>query len=182
MGLVSTAEGQARKLKNKRPQKRGTVGVSTSVEATKFTDTFLAKFPIELRHKVLRQAIRAAGAPVRTRARQKLAAHRSRITGTRDKWSKATAQRREGLKDLYDSMYIKLVDYDNDSVVLGMVGPRWSSGRHGHLVEFGGNRVFWGKQTGFEAPNPFMRPAAEETKSEQRRAMIKKVRTQWQKV
>ena len=77
-------------------------------------------------------------------------------------------------------MRIKVKEYG--TIVLAMIGPKYPEGAHAHLLEFGGNRVFWGKQVGSDEPEPFMRPAADETKPQQKKAMVDKVKKEWRKV
>lgn len=59
--------------------------------------------------------------------------------------------------------------YKNATIVV--VGPLWETGRHGRWVEEGHKVISHGQDTGqLTTPVPFLLPAAEETKAEQRKA------------
>lgn len=62
--------------------------------------------------------------------------------------------------------------------IMVICGPRYPAGAHGHLVEFGHQMVLWGDRIegGFVEPHPFMRPAADETKSQQESAIVDHLR------
>jgi hypothetical protein len=69
-------------------------------------------------------------------------------------------------KPLRDSIGMEVRVYDHAIVIV--IGPEYPAGAHGHLIEFGHYHVMFGVVTGdFLPAQPFMRPAADETKSEQ---------------
>jgi HK97 gp10 family phage protein len=75
-------------------------------------------------------------------------------------------------KPLRDTIGTVVRTYSKAIVVV--VGPQHPAGAHGHLVEFGHEKVLWGVRMPGEtvAAKPFMRPAADETRSEQESAII----------
>lgn len=188
MGLVSNAQNASRRMKN-RP------AVKTGAAATKETDNFLAKFPIEMREKILKQAVRAASRAVATEARKNLNrvgppgdgaknAHvgRSKKTRTREGWSKKIRDKRSGNKDMYEGMAVKVKQYRGGRVILGMTGPRSGTGNQSWILEHGGTIKLWGKGTYRLPPRPFLRPAATNTMPQQRKAMEDKMRKEWKKL
>jgi hypothetical protein len=73
-------------------------------------------------------------------------------------------------KPLRDTIGVVVREYMTAIVIY--VGPQYPAGAHGHLIEFGHNLVLFGVETSTFIPEqPFMRPAADETKSEQIQAI-----------
>lgn len=73
-------------------------------------------------------------------------------------------------KPLRDTIGVVVREYMTAIVIY--VGPQYPAGAHGHLIEFGHHLVLFGVETSiFVAAKPFMRPAADETKSEQIQAI-----------
>lgn len=69
-------------------------------------------------------------------------------------------------KPLQETIGIEVRKYDHSIVIV--MGPEYPAGAHGHLIEFGHNHFLFGVATGnFLPAQPFMRPAADETKEEQ---------------
>ncbi len=67
------------------------------------------------------------------------------------------------LRDTID-VVVRLYGY----LIVVYVGPQYPAGAHGHLIEFGHTMVLFGVVTDqFVPAKPFMRPASDETKSEQ---------------
>lgn len=179
--LADDAEETRRRAARRRRQRGRGRGVHVEITRSETTQAALLKFPIELRKKVLTKAVRASGAPVRSAARSHLKRHRSKDTGTRDKWSNKTKQARSYRKqDLYQSIAIKVKTYG--SKVVAIIGARRPDGAHAHLLEYGGRRIMWGGNEYTAEPQPFLRPAADETKPQQRAAMIRKISKEWDKL
>lgn len=90
---------------------------------------------------------------------------------------------KSGKKHLADTYKKKVIQYD-DGTVVGLVGAEYPAGAHSHNVEFGHDIVSGGKKAregrrapdkvgavvGRAAPRPHVRPAAEQTQSEQKTA------------
>ncbi len=181
MGIVSKTRAASQRLSRQAAKKTG-------VTLTKETDEFLAKFPVEMRAKLLPKATKAAATIVKKSTQQRLAPYRSKDTGTREGWSENTRQRREshGI-DLHDAMTVKTVNYNNakGGIVISMVGARWPYGNHHHLLEFGGyqHRLWGGVVDPFpQPPRPTLRPAVESTIPAQQAAMIGIVSREWEKL
>jgi len=71
-------------------------------------------------------------------------------------------------KPLAETIGIEVRDYGERQ--LAVVGPQVPAGAHGHNVENGHAIVRNGQVVGRAAPHPFIRPAADETQSEQQAA------------
>lgn len=109
-----------------------------------------------LGHEVRREAAKAAGEVVAARARQ--------LCPVGD------PAHEPDKKPLRDTIAVEIRDYGQRT--LAVIGPQYPAGAHGHLLEYGHEGVAWGKPTGRRVgPRPFMRPAFDETKSEQQSAM-----------
>lgn len=146
--------------------------VSVRTEETGDMERLLSDIDVTLRRKAARDAVRAAGNVVAKRARQ--LCQRSARTGTRKHWSNNTESQRQGVKPLADTIGVVVRDYGD--VFVAIVGPQYPAGALGHLVEFGHAWVAWGQVTSEEIkPSPFMRPAADETTSEQVAALTNKL-------
>ena len=180
MGRVRRAETEAQRLKRQRAPKR--VKGNTLVTATKETEKLLKMFPEDMREKVLKQAVRAAGGAVRNKARANIAGHRSEKTGTADKQSKEVRERRAGRPmGLWKSITVVVKTYKN--AVVAFVGPRRPWGNHGNLIEYGATVRLWGSdRTVYLPPRPFMRDAADTTKAEQKRRALQKLKREWLKI
>lgn len=72
-------------------------------------------------------------------------------------------------KALVDTIGVNV--WIGDSAIVAYIGPQYPAGAHGHLIEFGHILVIHGQVVGFVQPKPFMRPAADGTKSEQESAV-----------
>jgi len=144
------------------------------VEITGYEDLIKALDRVDeaLSGKVKREMVKAAADVVARRARQ--LCPRSATTGSRRHWSRKTATARGGVKPLAETIGVEVRDYGPRA--LAVVGPEYPAGALAHLVEFAGvdayDRVMWGRQTNRPAkPQPFMRPAFDETQAEQLAAM-----------
>lgn len=173
MSLVRAAEGQSKRLNSKRTRTR-------SVTATDATERLLQRFPIEMRNTVLKNALADGGRVVAKAAKSNLRGHRSSNTGTREEWSEKVRRKRQGQKDLFQSIRVASRVYSRSTMAI--VGARWPYGAHAHLVEFGGVFPRWGKVSTYQRPRPFMRPAAQQTERQQSAAIIRRVRREWKKV
>lgn len=126
-------------------------------------DQLLKGLDQALRRKLIKKAVRRAGMLVRNRARQLVP--QSRQSGSRQAWSASTRAQRAGVQPLRDTIQVAVRDYDDNFVAF--IGP---TAPLGHLVEFARRKVLWGQDTGETVSNEgrrFMRPAADETKSQQ---------------
>ena len=193
MGLVTKAATDAARNKNLKPPKvRRAVGANYA--ATKSTDTLLGKFPIEMREKVLKQAVRAASRQVANKTKKELnktgpktggkpnpTIGRSIKTGTAKKWSRKVLMKRAGNKwDMYQATGVKVKAYRNS--VLGMTGFRNRMGSQAWILEHGATIKLWGKGSYRLRGRSFLGKAGRDTLPKQRAAMINKIRTQWKKI
>lgn len=135
-------------------------------------EKFLEELPLMLRGKALAQAVRRGGNVVKNRARQ--------LVPVGDPNHKPDS------KPLKDTIVVKIVRFENDTVVVALIGPRSPDGNHGHLVE-GGHRVRArgkkgegpGDYTGARVEGKeFMAPAADQTIDEQTAAIVAYLRNQ----
>jgi hypothetical protein len=76
-----------------------------------------------------------------------------------------------GLKPLRDTIG-HVVRKPRGDKRIAVVGPEYPAGAHGHLVEFGHQKVLWGTPTNERVPpHPFMRPSVDATEHMQSAAM-----------
>jgi hypothetical protein len=137
------------------------------ITETKPLDDQLAKISVFLRLNVLKKAARAAGNVVRDAARKR--APRSAKTGTRRKWSAKMRAARASVPPYADE--IKVVVRDYGRTVVAVVGAEAGSNLS-HLIEDGHDLVAWGNVTDIVVSGtPVLEPAADETVSEQVRAL-----------
>lgn len=147
------------------PSARVTLKLDESLDL----DGLLAQHELLLRGKALTRALRAGGKVFADRARQHC--RRSSQTGTRALWSAKTRAARANVKPLADTIGVVVRDYGAKQVLI--VGPQYPAGALGHLVEYGHAEVLWGRPTGRRVPpQPFMRPAADETESQVNAAIV----------
>jgi hypothetical protein len=133
-------------------------------------EAMLERLPLVLRGKTLERALSAAAKPVIEMA--KSLCPDSYITGTRELWSAKTKAERASVKQLKDTITSVVRDYGERKVLV--VGPAYPAGALGHLVEFSRRKILWGRDSGIETRGkPFLRPAAQITKDEQRSALVK---------
>ena len=113
---------------------------------------------------------------------------RSKVTGTRNKWSfggprgHKMIQRLYRKWDMYDSAGVKVKTYDNQRVILGMTGFRDRKGSQAWILEHGGTIKLWGGKTYRLPARPFMRPAAARSLPAQKKAMEDKMKKEWTKL
>ena len=151
----------------------------------------LERMSLALREKAMPAAVRAAGAIVKAKALDYIKIGRpaypgrSKITGTRYKWSKPTARKRGGYegapsmarkKDMLNR--VKKKDYNAYAVV----GPRYGKAIEGghnqaHILEEGtSNHYWWGKKASRALQaRPFLEPAGYRTIGQQVQAMKAKL-------
>jgi len=165
-------ESKARQTRRSRRK----VGVGAAVSASEI-DPLLAMLPVEIREKSVRKANNAAARVVRNRARQ--LAPRSSQTGSTSKKSDSQKARSNARRfNLSKSIFSITKIYGTK--VLSMVGPRRPDGNIGHLLEFGHAKVLWGKKTsGVVRERPFMRPAADATRGEQKKAVLQTLKKEF---
>ena len=145
------------------------------VQITESADmtAILERLPVLVQRAAAKQAVRAAGRIVVKRAKQ--LCRRSTQTGTRKHWSRTTAAERASVKALADTIGMRVVEYEH--TIVAVIGPQLPAGALGHLLEYGHAEVLWGQRTGRRvAPQPFLRPAADETQAEQAAAMLQALR------
>ena len=166
-------EQEVRRLRARKPRARYIVGI----EETDMRDIEI-NFAEEVRAKVLTKAVKAAADIVKRRYQENLQPHRSKVTGTRKKWSKAIREQRawRGNRDLSTMVGTKIKNYKRPKgVVLGMVGAKRPGAGHAGLLEWGATIHLWNNQEGgatAELPPRFpLRRAGEDTKGEQRAAI-----------
>ena len=142
-------------------------------------DAILQQLPLMLQRQALDKALRAAGKVVAKRAKE--LCPRSTRTGTSQWWSNETFAKRAQAKPLAETIGVVVRKYDTVSVAV--VGPQYPAGALGHLVEYGHNLVVYGRPTGRRVPpQPFMRPAVDETRSEQDDVMLNVLKAELEKV
>ncbi len=120
--------------------------------------------------KALREAVVDAARVVVNRARQLCPAPGYR--GDKPQWGANNPENRNvagALKPLRDTIGMEVRSYGVRQ--LALAGPYYPAGAHGHLVEYGHRLIVHGKERGYVAGRPFMRPAFDETKGEQLAAM-----------
>lgn len=143
--------------------------ITASVQEFGDTAGLLTQMDVLLRGKALTDSLKKAGKPVVAKAKAMVT--RSSKTGTTEKLSAASkAKRGHPAKPLADTITMVARDYGETKLLV--VGPSYPAGAHGHLIEFGHDGVFWGRPGTRVPPKPFLRPAAESTKSEQTAAFV----------
>ena len=148
---------------------------------------------IGMKEKMMPAAVRAAASIVKDRAHKYLKVGRpqypssSKISGTRYKWSKDTAQKRGGyegansLPETKKNILIKVRRRDYGHNTYAVVGPRYDprggAFNQAHVIEKGtGNHYWWGvKAKSSLRARPFMEPAGKYSISAQVAAMKKKM-------
>jgi hypothetical protein len=135
--------------------------VTVNIKETN-TEDLLARLPYELRGKYLVAGIRAGLSAVKKRAKQLVP-------------EPGYPGDKPGLKPLRDTIGSAVREYGD--VVVGVVGPEYPAGAHGHLVEHGHKEVLWGVRTGdFVEGAPFMEPAVDSTLEEQKAAVERRIK------
>lgn len=137
--------------------------IDAGVEGGELLDQALAQLPSVVRQKILPKALKAAGVIVQQSAKSKINSNRS------DRNAPGLAK----------TIIVKVRVYD--TVVSVVIGPSYLGVNHAHLVEFGHRLIKSIKsanggstkvQIGFVQAHPFLRPAADETRSEQDAAIV----------
>lgn len=132
--------------------------ISTSVSGVEAADRLAKSAPVILRDEV-RKALRKAGQVVIKRAKQLVP-------------PPGYPGDKPGLKPLRDTIGQEIKD--GRTTYFTVVGPKYPAGAHGYLVEVPHQHFSHGQPTGgMTEPHPFMEPAAESTKPQQRQAMVK---------
>lgn len=186
MGVMKRLHEQSQRVRNGQGPKGPSLAGRQIIRSTeKETDEFLKQFPTLLQNKVLRQAVRQAGRVVVKDARKRIRTKgRSIKTGTRKKWSRSLAAKRAitKTKDLYQSLTVKVVVYEESTVA--MVGGRRPYGNHLNLLNKGWEMVWWGKPSGayYIGLRGFWDQATTTTKAKQKQAMLHKIRSEWKKI
>jgi HK97 gp10 family phage protein len=85
-----------------------------------------------------------------------------------------------GKSGISDWMMTKYKKYKRGKTWVGVTGPAHRVAAQAHILEFGARHFAWGKPSAPLPPRPFLRPAAQQTRSEQRSKIIK-VMKRWQK-
>ena len=146
-------------------KKRSSVRVGI-VEKGK-ADQILGAMPIDVREKVLKSALRKAARVVIKEAKRLV--------------PQGDPKHNPGNVSLKDTL--KTVRRKYKTADAEIVGPEYPQGAHGHLVEFGHEKVLWGLRTGERVkPKPFLRPAADNTEKQQQAAIIQHLRRELDKL
>lgn len=130
--------------------------IQAKVSDTKQVERLLGRLALQMRGKILVQGVRAAG---------RVAANAAKTLAPKPGYPGDKPDR----KPLNQTIKVVVRDYSNGPAAV--VGPQWPEGAHGHLVEFG-HQLPDGSRT---KPKPFLRPAADSTKTQQQSALIAKV-------
>ena len=172
MGVLKRLASDSKRVRSGR-RERVVGNSSVHVEITDIEDLLL-QLPNAVREKAVREANKEAGRLVRNEMRSR--APQSKKTGTASKLSRAKKERADARRfNLSKSIWSKTKIYG--TTVLTMVGPRRPDGNHAHLIEFGHQAVYWGRQSSdFVEPRPFMRESIDATRGQQRAAIIKKMK------
>lgn len=93
------------------------------VRETADVEAILEQLPKELRVNAMAKAVRAATNVVRKEARRRA--------------PRGNPAHNPDAKPLYKTIGTKVKAYQNDAVWVGIVGPEYPAGSHGHLVEEG---------------------------------------------
>lgn len=130
--------------------------ITLDIQETGNTAALLTELPLAIRGKGLLSAVRKSLKPVVAKAKSLAPVGQAR------------AGKKAGKPHLRDTITSVVRDYGETKV--GVAGPSYPAGAHGHLIEFGHNVVRDGRVVGRAPPYPFLRPAAESTASEQKAA------------
>jgi hypothetical protein len=142
------------------------MGRSLDIKINNRAFNLLEQLPIAMQGRVAAKAVTAAAREVRRVLKAKLPD--SRKTGSRDKWSKATAKKYSGYKPIKQS--IKVYNRFRKGTVGASVwvpGLAW--------MEYGFENKLWGKaKTPMKIPaNPVFRPAIDSSRRAQQTAIVK---------
>lgn len=195
--MIGQAEAKAIREKNKKAfaSYKASSGrfVSTEVHKDSFDEglKLLQRFPFEMQKSIVRKCGRAAAIVVRETANSMLdigsAPHgpdqgqwpgNSKETGTFYRKSQEQQDARDGRPSMVDKVGIKEKGYTNRH--LHMVGPRRPWGNQAWILEWGGVIELWGTGTYYHLmPRPFMEPAGNNTKQQQGREYVNKMKLEW---
>lgn len=181
MGVMKRLNQEGARIRRK-PRRPGSVRSMTSVLVSDMDmiEHLLAQLPVAFREKAVKKAVRAGMRKYISAARKR--APDGSVTGTSAK--KSTKQKNRDANrrfNLKKSLGVKVKGYGMRVAAFG--GPRRPDGNHAHLVEYGHEKVLWGRKTSGEVKGrPFLRPAAEESRFEQRSAMLKTLQKEIKKV
>jgi HK97 gp10 family phage protein len=137
--------------------------VDVAVEGGDELDQLFQQLPVEMRRTIMPKAVKAAATIVQEDAK-------NRINSNRD------GRKPPGLAR---TIVVKVRQYDY--TITAVVGPVYLGVNHGHLVEFGHRLVKAIRdadgsvrkvEIGFVPAHPFLRPAADQTLSKQRDAIV----------
>jgi phage gpG-like protein len=187
VGVLNKLAEEAERVKKQKSRAKRLSGkrVGVSVEMSGLDDA-ISKISKRMPVTILQKGIRSAAKILQREIKANLNSHRSSRTGSSKKWSSVVREKRAGrTTDLRDSIgyKVKLYRSGNSERVAAFVGPRRPFGNHANLVEYGSLVKLWGSdRTVRIPPRPFMRPAADSTKKQQRDAIIDTVRREWKKM
>ena len=199
MGVISHAGALAQRVINKRNFNNykarqaggGLTSVGVDFQSWDAAARVLERFPDEMKYEIVRKAGRAAAIVVRETANTMLeidSAPRGPDQGqypgnskdTRTFYKKSHEQQsaRDGRPSMVDKVGIKGKGYDQG--YLHMIGPRHPWGSHAWILEWGGVIQLWGSDRYYHlVPRPFMDPAGNNTKREQSKEFIRKMKLEW---
>ncbi len=151
----------------------------------------LQRFPFEMQYNIIRKCGRAAAIVVRETANtildlassphgpnQGAIPGNSMETGTFHKKSYEQQEARAGRKSMVDKVGIKPKKIK--SGYLHMIGPRRPWGNQAWILEWGGVIQLWGTDRYYHLrPRPFMAPAGNNTKQQQGKEYLTKMKQEW---
>lgn len=131
-------------------------------------DGLLGRMPIELRERTLRRVVRLGAKIVEREAVRRLKSMDFPHSSDEEKFARSTDA-------------LTTVVRGNDRFISAFTGPVWPAGLPAHLIEYGFEQLYFKLPSGVKikrktpkqiAARPFLRPAADSTKSKQQAAII----------
>jgi len=127
----------------------GSPAIKVSIEGYKELEALLVQIEKEMREKALKASLKAGGTVLKTAAKRKC-----------PRGDEAHAPDKKPLNET-----IGIVMRGAGDKQYAVVGPLYPAGAHGHLVEYGHDKILWGRRTSDRVPpHPFLRPAFDESK------------------
>ena len=181
-GLLTKAERQATQIIRKR---RAQTGV---VHNYKPLQQIMKHLPTALQKKLMRPAIRKGNQVMVKATKQQVSTHRSKTTGSREKWSAKVKAERAGAWDLYLGITHTVRTYK--WTILGITGGRQGpkgdkkgTGNKLGWLEFGVSHWLWGNPPRYqEPPYGLMRKAGAASENQQRAAVEGHAKRWWRYV
>lgn len=132
-----------------------------------------------MQRKFLRMGARAAGSVLMKETRKRAPDRKLRVEDSSRKRGYRLVGLKRSMKQIPSSKWQNAAELRAQGIIGSRVGFG-KGGKHAHLVERGHEMIVSrgpnkGKRVGFVAPRPFMRPAADASRSRMRRAFQKKL-------